>query len=77
MFLLFFSSAGKQVTHKNPEEYTEPSVEWNADLSWHHSSRHDHQNAQVGAPPLSFTKASHQCSSIPQAANWPLYYAQD
>lgn len=48
-FHLSSSTSGKQAPHKNPEEYTEPSVEWNAGVSWHHSSRHDHQNAQVGA----------------------------
>ena len=41
-------SAGEQATHKNPEEYAEPCVEWNAGVSWYHSGWHDHQNTQVG-----------------------------
>lgn len=73
-YFFCFVSAGKQATHKNPEEYAEPSVEWNADISWNHCSRHDHQNAQVGLLAISLWPA---ISTIPQTAKWPVYYAGD
>lgn len=68
-------SSGKQTTHKNPEEYSEPSVERNADVSWHHSSRHDHQNTQVGAQ--LWLSPWPVISIIPQTVKWPVYYAED
>lgn len=42
-------SSGKQATHKNPKEYAESGVEWDAGVSRHYGGWHDHQNTQVGA----------------------------
>lgn len=77
LFSYFFSfvSSGKQATHKNPEEYAEPNMERGAGVSWHHSSRHDHQNAQVGAP-LWFSHWP-EIRCIPQTAKWPVYDVGD
>lgn len=73
-YFFLFSSVGQQATHKNPEEYAEPSVEWNAGVSRHHSSWHDHQNAQVGAP---LRISLNSLALLPKTAKWHVCYAED
>lgn len=44
-----FPSTGQQTPHKDSEEHSEPSVEWDPGVSRNHSGWHDHQNSQVGS----------------------------